>query len=92
MKNRSCVPGQSVGKVLHDSMIASDTSNYIPTLDRTNVVDVGNSLLGWTLSIDTVSLYVFFPTSVWILKSMLNFSCSAIRGWCVMQVDAGHWR
>lgn len=60
MKNRSCVPGQSVGKVLHDSMIASDTSNYIPTLDRTNVVDVGNSLLGWTLSIDTVSLYVFF--------------------------------
>jgi len=84
MKNRSCVPGQSVAKVLHGSMIASDISNYIPILDRTNVVDVGNSLLEWTLSIDIVSLTcVFFPTSVWMLM-FFSFSCSAIRGWCVM--------
>jgi len=67
MKNRLCVLGQSVAKVLHDSMIANDTSNYIPTPDHTNVVDVGNNLLEWTLSIDIVSLRPFFsPTSVWV--------------------------
>jgi len=60
MKNRSCVPGQSVAKGLHGSMIVSDISNYILTLDRTNVGDVGNSLLEWTLSTDIVSLTCFF--------------------------------